>query len=204
MKRTLLSTSLYLSVCCTAHAAPTLLTSAADSSLAGAAVLDFNAEPLGSFTSRIFSGAVTFSTINNLVVENTFAGLFAATGNYISNQTNPYPITIDFSAGVSAFGFNWGAADQPWVLEVFDTASNPIGSFNIPAQTYPHAGFIGVNGGGLTIGSARLSNQSDYGYDYVLLDDFKFVSANQNDIPEPTSIALLSLGVACLIRRSKA
>lgn len=207
MKKTILSSALLLSVCCAANAAPSLITNSADAALAGSTTLDFNAEAQGTFTTQIFGGAVTISSAGSLYVENTYANQYGATGNYVTNQQTPNPVTLTFGSSVSAFGFNWGAADQPWTLDLFDTANNLIGTFGIPAQTDPFVGFIGANGGGLAIGSARLTSLSSYGYDYFLLDNLQYVTGNgSNGIPEPTTAALLGFGMAALgmARRRKA
>ena len=184
----------------TASAAPVLITSAASAALAGASTVDFNAEAQGTFGARSFGANVTISAPSgDLYTESTYAGNYAATGTYLANQANSAPITLTFNSAVSAFGMNWGAADQGWTLEVFNTLNALIGTLNIAAQDagsgYP--GFIGADGAGAAIGSARLTSNSSYGYDYVLIDDLRFVAAsvNSNAVPEPQSLALVALAL---------
>ena len=198
MKKCLISAALTLTVVGAANAAPVFFTNAADPALAGASSIDFNSEALGAFTSRTFDGAVVFSSPQNLFVKNTYSGGYASSGRYVANQENPDPVTISFVSAVSALGFNWGAADQPWIIEVFDTSNALLGILNVAAQTSPYAGFIGIDGDGALIGSVRLTDQSSYGYDYFLLDNLQYVTGQQNHVSEPAGIALVGLGLAAL------
>lgn len=180
-----------------AQAAPTLITSNADPALNGSATINFESAPLGTFTSQTIGG-VNFSAGGGaLFVETDYSGQYGSTGRYLANRDTPNPVVMMFGAGgVTAFGFSWGAADQPWTLDLFDLSNTLIGSLGIDAQTDPYIGFIGAAGGGAIIGSATLTSLSNYGWDYFLLDDFEYVAAGaSNPVPEPVSLALIGLGL---------
>jgi len=180
----------------TTQAAPVLLTSAGDAALAGATTIDFNNVAPGSFGSAQFNGAVNFSAApGTLYIENTWSGAYATSGQYLANRDTPDPINIGFANPVSAFGFNWGAADQRWELEVFGVHQDLLATLRLSAQSGNYAGFFGVDGSGELIESARLTTLSEYGYDYVLIDDFKYLTAAGNAVPEPQSLALVVLGL---------
>lgn len=189
-----------------AQAAPTLITSSADPSLSGSSLIDFESAAQGTFPSTTISG-VTFSAApGSLYIESIYSGQYAATGQYLANRETPEPVTISFGTAVSAFGFNWGAADQPWTLELFDGSNNLLGTLNIAAQTDPYASFIGAASSSADIASVKLTALSSYGYDYFLLDNFQFVSGG-SQVPEPGTLLLLGLaaaGFGAASRRKKA
>lgn len=182
-----------------AHAAPTLLTNGASGALTSASLIDFNNSAVGSFTSRDFGGmTVSSSTANGLMIDTTWGGSYASSGRYLTNYTNPGTLTFSFAAGVSAFGFNWGAADYAWTMQVFDLQNVLLATLNIAAQSGTYAGFIGANGNGSTIGSIKLNSVG--GQDYVLIDNVRLAAAN---VPEPASLALAGLGLLAAVGVSR-
>lgn len=180
------------------QAAPTLITSNADPALNGSSTIDFESAPMGMFTSQTIGG-VNFSAGGGaLHIETDYSGLYGSSGQYLANRETPNPVMIAFGAGgVTAFGFSWGAADQPWTLDLYDLSNTLIGSLGIDAQTDPYIGFIGADGGGAIIGWALMTSLSNYGFDYFLLDDFELVAANgaSTPMPEPVSLALVGFGL---------
>lgn len=165
-----------------------------NAALIGSTVIDFNAEPEGEFASRTFGSFVTFTGVNPLYVESTFADQYGMVGSYLSNQFNGGAFTISFAAPVSSFGFNWGAADQPWTMSLFGTNNTLLETINIAAQTDPFAGLIGgLNLSGIT--SVVFTDQSSYGFDSILLDNLQYVQANVVTVPEPSSFLLLAVGL---------
>jgi len=180
-----------MSMSCSTLAFSGIITSSVDSSLSGASVIDFNSETLGSFSNRIFNGDVTISpTSGTFNIETAHSGQYGSSGAYLGSPSGQ-SFVIDFATTVSAFGFSWGAADQSWVMSLFDTSNSLLETISIAAQTTPHIGFIGAD----NIGISKVTMTVGSGFDYIILDDFQYVTENMS-VPEPLSIALFGLGLA--------
>ena len=179
--------------CVGAHAAPVLLTSAGSPALTGNTLVDFNGAAPGTFLTRDFGGVTISAGGGNLTIGTMFSGSYGTSGQSLSNPGTANPITFNFTSGVSAFGFNWGAADQAWRMQLFDIKNEMLSSLDIAPQRGSYAGFIGSDGLGATIGSAKLFTVSG-STDYAFIDNLRFVQA-ANDVPEPASWALAGIGL---------
>lgn len=184
-----------------APASASLITSAGDPALTASTLIDFNSEAAGSQSTRTFGGEMTFSVSSGTFeVGSTFNGAYGATGTSIYTPGGQN-FTIDFATAVSAFGFSWGAADRSWTMQLYDGSNTLIDTLAIAAQTSPYVGFIG----GANAGISKVQMTSDNGYDYIILDDFRYV-ASAASVPETSTLAVFALGLAGLAfaRRRKA
>lgn len=196
-----------------------LLTSPTDSELLGSKVIDFETAPLGSFSSLTL-GDVTFSTTSGRLayISDWYSGEWNAQGkslqsSYEDNVTFT-ALKIDFANPVTAFGFNWGAADEFWSLTAFDSAGNVLDSQYLPT----HKGgnddqFFGIKNATAPISYATLVQKSypQAEVDYVLIDNFKYSSLPQpipsKPVPEATStlgvLAIGAFGAGSLLKRNQ-
>jgi hypothetical protein len=141
----------------------------------GVGVQTFTTTPQGNYLS-LNLGAITFSGPSGVRVENLYAGQYNAIGNYLNNNngTNSM-LTLTFGAPMAAFGFNYGASDDPWTLSAYDAGNNLIASTIVaPIAGSSNGEFIGIASPTANIAYATFKDNGGMWFpDWVLIDNVK-------------------------------
>jgi hypothetical protein len=154
----------------------------------GVGVQTFTTTPQGNYLS-LNLGAITFSGPSGVRVENLYAGQYNATGNYLNNNngTNSM-LTLTFGTSMAAFGFNYGASDDPWTLSAYDAGNNLIASTTVaPIGGSSNGEFIGIASPTANIAYATFKDNGGMWFpDWVLIDNVKY-----SEVPLVTNNAVV-------------
>jgi hypothetical protein len=169
-------------------------------------IITFDSGPIGQFNSAVF-GNVKFSGLDgpldvtpNYITQYNTTGVNSLQSGQVTNPILPGKIEFVFAIPVGAAAFNWGAADNAWLMEAFDPANNLLESHII---TLPYSGTnAGEYFGVLNTNIARilLTDQKD-NYplgDHVFIDDF---TSSVDTVPEPTLSLLVLVPLICRARQ---
>ncbi len=174
------------------HTNATLISSAADPALLGATIETFDGLTTGG-TNFTFPGFSLTST--QTVTVQSGGGNCQYTPP--SSTTDKCMVTsglqtFTFNNVVSAFGLVYGAANNPHTMTAYDISGGVLDSLVIPDQVstipFPYSGFYGIAASGIKSFTINITDPSVY-------DDLHYVTGDRQQIPTPTTLALLSLGM---------
>lgn len=170
-----------------AYASP--ITSAGDSALSGATIVDFTGS----------NGSYSSLTIGDLTISGSSFSVGSSACVYAGNSSpcvySGTSLTFSFANGASAFGFQIGAVNEPSALTAYDALNQVIEIVTVPDQVanqpYPYTGFWGINAGSTVIDHVTMQSVNN---DIWVVDNVAYTTA----VPEPVTIGLLGIGLAGL------
>jgi hypothetical protein len=163
----------------------------------GPATIDFDSGPTGLFTSNTW-GNVTFNGLDFAYnISPNYNGLYNTNGvnslqsGQPTNPILPSKIEFVFTIPVSAVTFNWGAADNTWKLDAYDSSNTLLEThfITLPNSNVNNGEYYGIQNNTL-VKRLLLVDQKDF-YplgDHIFIDD---VTTSFESTPEPASLAIL-------------
>ena len=188
-------------------AGATQITSIGDPALSGSTIIDFDNQPTQDFLSLTLSGVTFTAAAGGYTLRTapfTEGGVYGGSGQELSTQNSNVGFTISFATPVSAFGMNWGGANENWTVSLFDSANAPIEMLTFlggdPGKGATYIEFYGAKANDIKYVSFVAQNA-----DWVKIDDFHFVPTSTAPVPEPATLLLIvtGLGGAVASRRRR-
>lgn len=193
-----------------ASAAP--ISSITDEALAGATIINFQAQTPGKYESLTIDN-VTISTITYYAPDPTLTPMITVGNNvrdgkwvppvdqYLDNDLGT-DLYFDFATTVSAFGLQIGKTDSAVSLNAWDSAGNLIETVEVPVMTTwvnPN-GYFGISSLAGNISRVSLNVTADK----LFVDDFAYVET-PTPVPAPVTLLLMGSGLLGLAgtRRNK-
>jgi hypothetical protein len=166
--------------------------------LALGTTIDFDAGPTGSFSAITFGNVKFIGTDGPFLINSTYAGQYNTVNNAIGSSFQsplllPSVYEFKFTTPVTAFAFNFGAADNEWQIDAYDSSNNLIETYLFTQSPISNAGdYFGI--AAPDIARATITDQLDNwpDGDEVFIDFFTYT---HEPVPEPSSFALAGLGV---------
>lgn len=170
----------------------------ADAALAGGTQEGFDAVAAGQY-STLTLGNVTYSSVGSpLTIGTDFNGNYNTSGGqsmYNDYDLVPDNFRFDFATAVNGFAFNWGAADNTWVLNAYDSGGNLLDSLSIgPVYASNSGDYFGIAANAIAYATLQDQHDNIPDGDYVFIDRFT-TGGSAVSVPEPSTIALLGLGL---------
>jgi hypothetical protein len=177
-----------------------------DAALAGGIQQGFDSVANGDYES-ITLGNVTYIGVDApLTIGPDFNGDFNTTGGkslFTGFDLIPHEFRFDFATPVDAFAFNWGAADNVFILNAYNADDELLETLAIPATNMSNAGeYFGLAAEGISY--AILSDTFNVfpDGDFVFIDRFTILGS-LTPVPEPATLLLFGAGVAAMAVRRR-
>lgn len=154
----------------------------------------FDSATPGLYTS-FTSGVFTLTGLDGqFTISDAYIGQYNTRGlQSVSNGGDFLQFRFDFAGGVSAFTFNWGAADHNWDLKIYD-ASDTLMEWIIIDKNAPNdPDYFGATGENISY--ATLIAPAG---DHVFIDNVSWISVSTAVPDSASTLGLCGMGLAAL------
>jgi hypothetical protein len=163
--------------------------------------IDFDAGPTGSFLAITFANVKFIGVDGPFLIGALYAGQYNTTNNSIESSFSapfllPSVYEFKFTTPVTAFAFNFGAADNQWRIDAYDSGNALIETHFFTQNPNSNAGdYFGI--AAPDIARATITDMLDNypNGDEVFIDEFRYTF---EPVPEPSSHFLAALALISL------